>query len=81
MATIFWPYGEKIVATYGGESLGMCFSSLMKVWNSWANFAELSLGYTSNKSPIESGVRFGSGWSYNISLIDSEMMMKRTFWS
>ena len=67
--------------TYGGESLGMCFSSLMKVWNSWANFVELSLGYKSNKPPIESGVRLGPGWSYNISYIDLAVMVKRTFWS
>lgn len=80
MATIFWPHGEKIAATYGGESLGMCLSSVMKVWNSWANFVELSLGYRSNKSPIKSGVRFAPIWSCNISLIDSAVMVKRSFW-
>ena len=59
----------------------MCFSSLMKVWNSWANFVELSLGYKSNKSPIESGVSFGPGWNCNISLIDSSLIVKKTFLS
>jgi len=81
MATIFQLQGEKIVATYGGGLLGMCFSSMMKVWNSWANLAELSLRYKYNRSPIERGVGFGLGWSCNISLMDSEIMVKRTFWS
>jgi len=80
MATLFWPHGEKITDTYGGESLRMFLSSLTKVWNSWANFAELSLGYKSSKSLIESGVRLGHGWSYNISFIESAVMVKRTFY-
>lgn len=33
MVTMYWPHLEKIADTYGGGSLGMCFSSLMKVWN------------------------------------------------
>lgn len=81
MATMFWAHGEKIIAIYGEEYLGMCFSSLMKVWNNWANFSELSLGYWSNRSTIERRVRFGPSWSYNISFMDSTVMVKRTFWS
>jgi len=30
MVTMFWPHLEKVVATYGGGSLGVCFSSLMR---------------------------------------------------
>ena len=81
MDTIFRLQRENIVATYGEGSLGVYFSSMMKVWISWANLMELSLGYKSNRSPIERGVRFGPGWSCNISLMDSGVMVKRAFWS
>jgi len=66
--------------TYGEDSLGIFFSSLMKVWNNWSNFAGLSLGHWSKRSLIKSGVRFGLGWNYNISLMDSAMIVNRTFW-
>ena len=81
MVTMYWPHLEKIIATYGGASFGMCFSSLMKVWNNWANIDVLSLGYWSNKSPIESRVRFSLGLNYNISFMDSAVIVKRSFWS
>lgn len=54
---------------------------MMRFLINWANIAELSLGYKSNRSPIERGVRFFPGWSCSISLMDSGVMVKRNFWS
>ena len=62
-------------------SLGVYFSSMMKVWINWANIVELSLGYKSNRSPSKRGARFGPGWVYKISLMELGVMVKRTFWS
>ena len=45
------------------------------------SFDGLNLVYWSNKSQIESGIRFGTGWTCNISLIDSVVMVNKTFWS
>lgn len=79
MVTMLWPHGEKIVAPYGGGSLEMCFSSLMKVRNNWANLVGLSLGYWSKRYPTESGVRFSPCWNCNISMMDSAVIVNRTF--
>ena len=53
----------------------------MKSWNNWASLEGLNLEYWSNKSPIESGVRFDPGWSCNISFMESVVMVNILFLS
>ena len=61
--------------TYGGAFVGMCYSSTKKF-----GIDELNFVYWSNKNPMESGVWFGPGWTCNISLIDSAVMVKSMVW-
>lgn len=63
IVTICLPLSEKTVETYVGASLGMCCSSTMKVWNIWASLDGLNLVNWSNKSPMESGIRFEPSWT------------------
>ena len=69
-----------MVATYGGGSIGTCFSSLMKVWSISASLVVVSLGNLSSRTPIEIGVKFCHGCSYSISLIESVVMVKTMVW-
>ena len=43
--------------------LGVYFSSTMKVWIIWANLVGLSLGYKSNRSPMESERKLKNPWT------------------
>ena len=78
MSMMTLPISKNRVDMYGGESFGIYFSYLMKVWNNQASLIEVSVGYLFSKSPIERGVRVWLGCNCSISFMNSAVMVNNT---